>query len=299
MARTPSLPAPSALLDAYESIVQMEDASFNPVNPEKKEEDFRNYSSGPRFVRVKNFYTQNHKSQTYDFVLQQHQKLHEWRAGRMSIVDAFSFLDSVIDESDPDTNMSQLDHGLQTAEAIRAEFPDQDWFILTGLIHDLGKVLCKPIFDLEQWAIVGDTFPVGCAFSDKIVFPELFDANTDRLDPRYNSQHGVYEPAVGLMNVKFSFGHDEYLYQVLRKNNCTLPEEAYYMIRFHSFYSWHREGAYKHLEDEKDKEMLHWVHEFNRFDLYSKNAEKPNWENLKEYYLGLIDKYFPQRELIW
>ena len=37
------------------------------------------------------------------------------------------------------------------------------WFVLVGLIHDLGKVLC--LFGEPQWAVVGDTFPVGCAFS--------------------------------------------------------------------------------------------------------------------------------------
>ena len=31
--------------------------------------------------------------------------------------------------------------------------------IATGLIHDLGKVLCK--YGEPQWAVVGDTFPVG------------------------------------------------------------------------------------------------------------------------------------------
>lgn len=295
----PSLTETTDVLEEYETIVQKEDAHFNPVNPEKKAEEFRNYQSGPRFVRVKNFYTQNHKKQTYDFVKQQQKKMLEFKGGRMSIIEAFTFLDSVIDESDPDTNMSQLDHGLQTAEAIRAEYPDLDWFVLTGLIHDLGKILCKPSFGLEQWAIVGDTFPVGCAFSDKIVFSELFTENPDSKDERYNTEMGVYQPNCGLMNVDFSFGHDEYLYQVLKKNGCTLPEEAYYMIRFHSFYAWHREGAYKHLETEKDREMLAWVKKFNKFDLYSKSAEKPDWERLKDYYLDLIDKYLPNGTLVW
>ena len=41
-----------------------------------------------------------------------------------------------------------------------------------------------------------------------------------------------------------SWGHDEYLYQVVKDY---LPEEALYMIRYHSFYAGHREGAYDHL----------------------------------------------------
>ena len=44
-------------------------------------------------------------------------------------------------------------------------------------MHDMGKVLC--LFGEPQWAVVGDTFPVGCAYSDKIVYPEFFKNNPD------------------------------------------------------------------------------------------------------------------------
>ena len=60
--------------------------------------------------------------------------------------------------------------------------------IVTGLIHDLGKVLC--LWGEPQWAVVGDTFPVGCAFSDKIVYPEFFEENADRHDPRTRPSAG-------------------------------------------------------------------------------------------------------------
>lgn len=36
------------------------------------------------------------------------------------------------------------------------------------------------------------------------------------------------------------------------------------MIRYHSFYPWHREGAYQHLMNEKDHEQLKAVKAFNR-----------------------------------
>ncbi|RDX85369.1 Inositol oxygenase 2, partial [Mucuna pruriens] len=76
---------------------------------------------------------------------------------------------SVVDESDPDLDEPQIEHLLQTAEAIRRDYPDEEWLHLTGLIHDLGKVLLLPSFGgLPQWA-VGDTFPVGCRFDEAIV----------------------------------------------------------------------------------------------------------------------------------
>lgn len=55
---------------------------------------------------------------------------------------------------------------MQTAEQIRSD-GNPRWFILTGLLHDLGKVLC--LWSEPQWAVVGDSFPVGCRFSDRIV----------------------------------------------------------------------------------------------------------------------------------
>ena len=69
-----------------------------------------------------------------------------------------------------------IEHALQTAEAIRAANGPR-WFIVTGLVHDLGKILC--LFGEPQWAVVGDTFPVGCRFSPAIVYSEFFTDNPD------------------------------------------------------------------------------------------------------------------------
>jgi inositol oxygenase len=65
------------------------------------------------------------------------------------------------------------------------------------------------------------------------------------------------------------------------------------MIRFHSFYPWHRENAYAHLMCEKDYEALEAVRVFNPYDLYSKCDDKCDVEKLRPYYEGLIAKFFP------
>ena len=71
-------------------------------------------------------------------------------------------------------------HLIQTAEEVRKKYPDQDWLHLVGFIHDLGKILCHPkLFNLPQWSVVGDTFPLGCKFDSKIVYPEFFENNVD------------------------------------------------------------------------------------------------------------------------
>lgn len=59
----------------------------------------------------------------------------------MTIRAALEKLNDLIDESDPDTTLPNIVHAFQTAERAREEFPEHDWLHLTGLIHDLGKVM--------------------------------------------------------------------------------------------------------------------------------------------------------------
>ena len=65
------------------------------------------------------------------------------------------------------------------------------------------------------------------------------------------------------------------------------------LIRYHSFYAWHREGEYGRLLDEHDRRMLSWVQKFNPYDLYSKSPVRPDWEELRPYYTAVIDQYLP------
>jgi inositol oxygenase len=259
-----------------------------PEPNQKAKEAYRNYTDSERVDTVREFYRLNHTYQTYDFVLEKEKNFLAFDKREMNIWDAFDFLNNLVDDSDPDTSLSQLQHLLQTSEAIRAD-GHPDWFVLTGLVHDLGKVLC--LFGEPQWAVVGDTFPVGCRHSDKIVYPEFFEANPDGHNPRYNTKYGIYEPNCGLKNVKLSWGHDEYIYQIMKNH---LPEEGLYMLRYHSFYAQHREKEYNHLMSPHDHEMFKWVDRFNPYDLYSKVPEAPNVEKLRPYYQELIDKYLPK-----
>src|SRR5213594_3676304 len=259
---------------------------FKAIDPEKKKEQFRNYEADAR-PTVREFYRQNHRHQTYDFVQAKKKDFLALNRRKMGIWEAMEFLNTLVDDSDPDTDLSQLEHLLQTAEQIRRDGKPR-WFILTGLIHDLGKILC--LYGEPQWAVVGDTFPVGCAWSDKIVFQQFFSDNLDSQNPRFQSRLGVYSESCGLDNVHLSWGHDEYLYHVTKDY---LPMEALYMIRYHSFYPAHREGEYQHLMNEQDRKMFQWVRAFNPYDLYTKSHEKPSVEKLRPFYQDLIAEYFP------
>ncbi|RWW82825.1 hypothetical protein BHE74_00008685 [Ensete ventricosum] len=57
----------------------------------------------------------------------------------MSIWECIELLNEFVDESDPDLDEPQIEHLLQTAEAIRKDYPNEDWLHLTGLIHALHK----------------------------------------------------------------------------------------------------------------------------------------------------------------
>lgn len=254
----------------------------------KAKDDFRNYDSPTRDT-VREFYRLNHTHQTLKFARAKREEYGSLDKREMGVWEACEYLNTLVDDSDPDTDLSQIEHLLQTAEAIRADGHPR-WFVLTGLIHDLGKILC--LWDEPQWAVVGDTFPLGCKFSDAIVYPEFFENNPDAQNPELMTDFGIYEQGRGLDEVTMSWGHDEYMYLVAKDY---LPEEALYMIRYHSFYAAHREGAYQHLMNDRDREMFAWVKAFNPYDLYSKGYEPPDVEALKPYYQELIAEYFPEK----
>lgn len=274
-----------------QSLDQWEDFVKDRYDPNRAQDAFRQYAAQAPVV-VQEFYRLNHTCQTRAFVQQKKAEYLPLSNRSMGIWEAMEFLNTLVDDSDPDTDLSQIEHLLQTAEAIRKDGHPR-WFILTGLIHDLGKVLC--LFEESQWAVVGDTFPVGCAWSDKIVYHEFFAANPDAQVPEYQTRLGIYEEGCGLGNVDMSWGHDEYLYHVVKNY---LPEEGLYMIRYHSFYPAHKEHEYRYLMNAHDQEMFRWVEAFNPYDLYSKSSERPQVEKFRPYYEALISEFFPA-QLRW
>jgi len=277
---------PLQSLDEWEDDLLVRYPDPETIVQHKTKEEFRDYENTVRDT-VREFYKLNHTYQTYDFVMQKRNDYLKFDKKQMPVWDAFQFLNQLVDDSDPDTDLDQFQHLLQTSEAIRRD-GHPDWMVAVGLLHDLGKVLC--LFGEPQWAVVGDTFPVGCAYSDKVVYPEFFNLNPDYNNETYSTKYGVYEPNCGLRNVTMSWGHDEYIYHIAKER---IPEEGLYMLRYHSFYAWHREGAYDHLLDDHDRAMLKWVKLFNPYDLYSKNPTPPNWNELKPYYENLVAKYLP------
>jgi inositol oxygenase len=277
----------SAVSQPLQHVDQWDDFVAGRYREGKDQSQFRHFDRDAN-PSIAEFYRQNHTCQTLDFVLEKEREYGSRSRGRRTIWEAADYLNTLVDESDPDTDLSQIEHLLQTSEAIRKDGHPR-WFVMVGFLHDLGKVLC--LYGEPQWAVVGDTFPVGCAWSDQIVFADYFAENPDAQVPEYQTQHGIYEPHCGLDKVHMSWGHDEYIYRVVKDS---MPEPAHYMLRYHSFYPAHRHGAYRHLMSSHDEKMFEWVRKFNPYDLYSKGAAKPNLKELRPYYEDVIAEFFPE-----
>ena len=176
-----------------------------------------------------------------------------------------------------------------------------DWLQLVGLIHDLGKIIYLRGCDedgtsiKEQYSIVGDTYILGYPLPNTLVYSEFNHLSKGN---EHLNLKSIYDKNCGLDNCYITYGHDEYLYNVLKQNNTNLPEEALYIIRFHSLYTWHTHNEYKELESTYDRAMKGWVKLFNQADLYSKVDKiysQEEIEKLNEYYIPIINKYLPNK----
>lgn len=241
---------------------------------------------------VKETYAKMRQKQDLAFVKVQEEKYNVPSGLEINAYDALHLLDEFVDLSDPDLELPNIVHLFQTAEGIRAA-GEPEWMQVVGLIHDLGKCIYLRGCDddgtsmAEQWSIVGDTFIIGYPLPDKLVYPEFNIRNRD-------NKLSIYRMDTGLSNVHISYGHDEYLYQVLQRTTHNIPMEGLYMIRYHSLYAWHQDGCYIELEDEQDRQMKPWVQRFNKYDLYTKdNKPEPVSDTTLMYYRDLLAKYLP------
>ena len=93
-------------------------ASRYRENKDRKE--FRNYDPDAN-PGVAEFYRLNHARQTLDFVQAKEREYLPLRKEQKTIWQAAEFLNTLVDDSDPDTDLTQIDHLLQTSEAIRKD----------------------------------------------------------------------------------------------------------------------------------------------------------------------------------
>src|SRR5262245_34274402 len=97
---------PLGRLDEWDDFVK--DRVY-PTAGHKAREDYRNYEA-PARSGVREFYRQNHRAQTLDFVLDCKARYLPLRNRAMSVFEALDFLNTLVDDSDPDIELSQLEH---------------------------------------------------------------------------------------------------------------------------------------------------------------------------------------------
>lgn len=265
---------------------------------------FRNYDHSDVTAAVREHYRKMRMYQTYDYVQRMKTKYLTYDKPLM-LWDAMERLNELIDVSDPDLDLPNVQHLIQSAEAIRAD-GRPDWMQLVGLIHDLGKVMFLWGSDedgtsqAEQWGLVGDVFVVGARLPETCVYPEFNQLNPDMQNASYQTDNGIYEPGCGLDQLQLAWGHDEYLYQVLTNHpGNKIPLEGMVMVRYHSFYPWHEGGSYASLESPIDAKYKEWIKDFNRYDLYTKSQTIYDLEEIKAYYLPIAEKYLGAGPIYW
>src|SRR5918993_5238191 len=108
---------PLKSLDEWEEDLLRRYPDPDAIAGEKSTEAYRNYEE-PQRDSVKEFYRLNHTYQTYDFVQEKRTNFLQFNKKEMPVWKAFDFLNELVDDSDPDTDLDQWQHLLQTSEAI-------------------------------------------------------------------------------------------------------------------------------------------------------------------------------------
>ena len=137
--------------EAWEDYMQ---AKYGGNKSNKETTAFRDYENALQVQpTVAALYKENHEKQTLEHVLAMKEKYKRLDKAYLGIWEVLEKLNGLVDDSDPDIQMPQTIHALQSAEAARRDGQPR-WMILTALIHDLGKYLY--FMDEDQWNVSND-----------------------------------------------------------------------------------------------------------------------------------------------
>ena len=95
---------------------------------------FRDYTNVNINVNVRKNYKNSRQFQTLNFVKYMNNKYNKF-INTISINNALNVLNNFIDLSDPDTELPNLEHLYQSAQAA-LDNNEPEWLIITCLIHD-------------------------------------------------------------------------------------------------------------------------------------------------------------------
>lgn len=139
------------LLSRYPSKTVDDDSSSTSSFPSSTPSDstassFRDYTSPITPERVVKFYKEQHEKQTVACVIEKQNRFSSLNHAKMGVWNALELLNTLVDNSDPDTELSQIEHCLQTSEALRRDGQPR-WFILTGMLKLEAFLMNDEIID--------------------------------------------------------------------------------------------------------------------------------------------------------
>src|SRR6516164_874650 len=127
-----SAPTAASEKGSFPKLEQWEDFVQGRYKEGKSELEFRQYDAKAN-SGVAEFYRLNHQHQSVDYVLKKEKQYFGLTRGKKSVWEAAEYLNTLIDDSDPDTDLTQLEHLLQTSEAIRNDGHPR-WMVATGFV---------------------------------------------------------------------------------------------------------------------------------------------------------------------
>ena len=212
--------------------------------------------SNATFVERARPIIERHYAQTRDDVLALQEKYREPIFGRVPVADLLERLALCIDEMDADMGCaSQLTHSLQVVEGMTADGIEDHDLLITGLIHDVGKVLLTVG---EDPANVGGML----------------------------SPIGDYDDGVGLDRCVMQWNHDEFGYSRFKD---LVPDHVAWLIRYHSIHV----DQCERLMDERDRRYARdYLPVFTRYDNGTKSVFRLPETRIDDY-RDLIEEYFP------
>ncbi|MGA3201590.1 MAG: inositol oxygenase family protein [Bryobacteraceae bacterium] len=211
----------------------------------------------PEFARHAALIRQRQSSQTLETVASLRRKYQDPVFGKARVWDMIEKLGLCIDPSDDSLMLtSQHLHVQQILEGMERDGVGDRDLLLIALLHDIGKVMMLAGEVPEH--VVGYIHPMG------------------------EPAHGV-----GLDQVMFQFGHDEFAYSRLKDH---VPSHIAWTIRYHSAMT----GAIRPFCSPSEQAVLDNYHaRFQPYDLARKSYSHLPRVNLAKY-RALIEDTFPQ-----
>jgi len=200
---------------------------------------------------------ERHLEQTTEMIAALDRKYETPVLGRVRVWSLIERLAQCIDPSDSTLYcVSQLVHAFQVVDGMERDGIQDKDLLITGLIHDLGKILL----------LTGEA-------------PENVVC--------INTPVGHYEEGVGLANCVFQWNHDRFIYSRFKD---VVPDHIAWLLRYHSIYV----PACERLMDEQDRMYTQrYLRVFEKHDKGTKSIYHLP-KNGTEKYRALIEDTFPE-----